>query len=492
MALDKYPMTKHFFDVTWSALGGDPKWVEQIEMEGEGILESSFYTSDFGSGVYAALAAAVSEVVALSGAPAPFVRMDRLVSSAQSMCDAQPVGGWRLPTAVGGEALWDWYPTSDDRWLEVHVPYPYQAKKMLMALGADWSKEGVAEIVRQAPADELEEAILRAGGTAAASRTMEEWAVHEHGKRVLAEPFMDVVETTTWKDDGWRPTPGRPLAGLHVLDCTRVVAGPEASRFLAGLGAEVLRIDPPVWEETGGAYEAGDLLAGKRCTRLDLQTTEGHDTFLRLLSEADVFIHGYRQDVLDGLGLGEEVRDVTRPGLVEACEDAYGWTGPWQGRRGFDCLVLTSSGLSVAEGEWAGLDHPRGMGTVILDHTVGYAMATAILRGLTRRLTTGMGSRSRAALARSAAELARAGRNFEPEEPYLPGRGARGYKHGFATESRVCSTPNGPARRTLPPFEIDNTPLFWDRSGELLGSAAPRWASVHGGTRGFEWWSELG
>ena len=149
----------------------------------------------------------------------------------------------------------------------------------------------------------------------------------------------------------WRPTADRPLAGLKVLDLTRVLAGPVATRFLAGYGADVLRIDPPDWSEP--AIEP-EVTLGKRCAQLDLRQAADRARFERLLGEADLFVHGYRPDALDALGLSETARRALNPGLIDVRLDAYGWTGPWRNRRGFDSLVQMSTGIAAAGMAWRG------------------------------------------------------------------------------------------------------------------------------------------
>src|SRR5690606_14976535 len=135
------------------------------------------------------------------------------------------------------------------------------------------------------------------------------------------------------------------LAGIRVLDLTRILSGPIATRFLAGYGADVLRIDPIDWDEPA---VAPDVTLGKRRARLDLRSPEGKATFEHLLQQADVLVHGYRSDALEKLGLGETRRRELNPGLVDVCLDAYGWTGDWRARRGFDSLVQMSSGIAHA------------------------------------------------------------------------------------------------------------------------------------------------
>ena len=124
----------------------------------------------------------------------------------------------------------------------------------------------------------------------------------------------------------WVPAPTRPLAGLRVLDLTRVLAGPVATRLLAGLGADVLRIDPPDWDEPG---VVPDMTIGKRLARLDARDPADLARLRTLLAGADVLVHGYRSDALDRLGLPDAVRRELRPGLVDVSLDAYGHTGPW-------------------------------------------------------------------------------------------------------------------------------------------------------------------
>ena len=126
--------------------------------------------------------------------------------------------------------------------------------------------------------------------------------------------------------DAGRVDPARPLAGVRVLDLTRVLAGPVATRLLAGWGAEVLRIDPPGWDEPGDRPR-GDPREAVRPPRPDGRRSPV-ERFLELLAGADVLVHGYRPGALDGLGLGPDVRDAARPGLVDVSLDAYGWTGP--------------------------------------------------------------------------------------------------------------------------------------------------------------------
>src|SRR5690606_8600042 len=112
------------------------------------------------------------------------------------------------------------------------------------------------------------------------------------GAAVAREPLVAVERTDPdTGSTGWRPEPERPLAGLRVLDLTRVLAGPAATRMLASLGADVLRIDPPGWDEPG---VVPDMTIGKRTATLDAQDPDGFRRLVALLEDADVIVHGYR------------------------------------------------------------------------------------------------------------------------------------------------------------------------------------------------------
>jgi crotonobetainyl-CoA:carnitine CoA-transferase CaiB-like acyl-CoA transferase len=88
------------------------------------------------------------------------------------------------------------------------------------------------------------------------------------------------------------------------------------------------------------------MTLGKLPTRIDARTPEGRERLGDLLAGADVLVHGYRRGALDSIGLGDAARQALRPGLVEVALTAYGWSGPWTGRRGFDSLVQMSSGIA--------------------------------------------------------------------------------------------------------------------------------------------------
>jgi hypothetical protein len=222
-------------------------------------------------------------------------------------------------------------------------------------------------------------------------RSRDEWLAHPHGSATAATPPIEVISSLE-RGDGRTLSPSvRPLTGVKVLDLTRVIAGPFATRFLAAWGADVLRVDPPGFEEVPAIIP--EATAGKRCAALDLTTANGRARFLDLVGEADVMVHGYRPGALAALGLDDALRE-TSPELIISQHDAYGWTGPWAHRRGFDSLVQMSCGIASARGG----DQPRPLPAQALDHATGMHIAAAVCRALTTRSQTGTSSDIRCSL----------------------------------------------------------------------------------------------
>jgi hypothetical protein len=442
----------------WQALDGPAGALDQLHVTGTGALPSAFAVSDLAAGSVGAAALALAEIAGLAG----LVTVDRRRAAFWFAQSLQPEG-WRVPDPW--DPLAGDYETRDG-WIRLHTNAPHHRESAERVLGPHVDRAGMARAVSGWAKAELEEAIVAEGGCAAEMRGLADWAAHPQGRAVAAEPLIHVGPGCGRSRSGWAPRPGRPLAGLRVLDLTRVLAGPVATRFLAGFGADVLRIDPPTWNEPPLEPE---VTLGKTCARLDLRREADRATFERLLAGADVLVHGYRPGALDGLSYGTEVRRTLAPGLVEVCLDAYGWTGPWAGRRGFDSLVQMSTGIAQAGRDWRGAAKPVPLPVQALDHATGYMMAAAVLRLLARRLAEGAGGGARLSLARTAALLIEAG----PAEPetLCPAESLEDLA------SEIEATSWGRGRRLRPPVEIAGIPMRWARAARRLGDDAPEWAA---------------
>ncbi|TGD98620.1 CoA transferase [Methylobacterium nonmethylotrophicum] len=435
-----------------------------VTQTGTGALPSIFPVSDLAAASVAAAGLALAELVEARFGKRPGVAVDRRLAG-QWFARSLAPQGWEPPPPwdpVAGD-----YPAADG-WIRLHTNAPHHRDAALRVLGAAPERAAVAAAVAHWRADELEGAVVAAGGCAATMRSSDSWAAHPQGAAVGREPLVawepGPDDRAAGPDGLAAARPERPLAGLRVLDLTRVLAGPVATRFLAGYGAAVLRLDPPGWDEPGVVPE---MTLGKACARLDLKDPAGRARVEDLLAGADVLVHGYRSDALARLGLDAGARARLRPGLIDVSLDAYGWTGPWRERRGFDSLVQMSSGIAEAGMRRAGADRPVPLPVQALDHATGYLMAAAVLHGLTRRLATGRGLAARASLARTAALLISA----PPAAPEpAPAALARA---DFADAPE--STAWGPALRLRPPLTVDGAPMHWDRPAGPLGAAEPSW-----------------
>ena len=247
-----------------------------------------------------------------------------------------------------------------------------------------------------------------------------------------------------------------------MLDLTRVLAGPVATRFLVLLGADVLRVDPPGWDES----IIPEVTLGKRTTRLDLTQSTDRACFTELLATADILVHGYRSGALERLGVGEHERQQIRPGLIDISLNSYGWTGPQSDRRGFDSLVQMSTGIAYTGMVDSGAEYPVPLPVQALDHATGSLSAAATPHSLTHQRDTVMTLSARLSLTRIAHLLSRYhGQGAHDPFPAI---------HDGDFEPKVEPTSWGPAKRLRQPLHIDAVHLRASPARDL-GLDQPHW-----------------
>jgi hypothetical protein len=317
---------------------------------------------------------------------------------------------------------------------------------------------------------DLGAAVIAAGACGAMARTRDEWAAHEQGRALAQLPLFSITKTGDSPPEPAGSGDTRPLAGLQVLDVTRVLAGPTCARTLAEHGARVLRVgtsavpdNPQMMRDTGH---------GKRSCDLDLTSADGAAALRRLVAGADVFSQGYRPGALDALGFSPAELARLRPGIITVSLSAYGPAGPWRGRRGFDSVVQSASGIAW---ELAGTDGvPRSLPANPLDYTTGYLAAFLVLVALGLRerdggsyhidLSLAQTGRYLTGLSRADAALAAA------REPDLP----RARLDELMITRR---TPFGSLRYFAPVAHMPGTPPRWDLPTVPLDSDRPDWST---------------
>ncbi|AWS48242.1 carnitine dehydratase [Streptosporangium sp. 'caverna'] len=351
-----------------------------------------------------------------------------------------------------------------DGWVRLHCNFDHHRDAVLAALGlpAGADRDAVAQACARRTAVEVEESVTAAEGCAAAMRSRAEWRGHPQA-RVIAE--SPLIELTRIDDTGpaWPGDEGpreRPLSGVRVLDLTRVLAGPVATRFLAAHGAQVLRVGAEHLPEVPGLVISTAF--GKRSCRLDLRTPAGAAALRDLVAGADVFVQSYRPGALEALGFGPRELAAIRPGIVCVDISAYGSRGPWAGRRGFDSLVQMACGIAH---EGGGGSRPHPLPAQVLDHATGYLAAFGAMAALFRRPVEGGSWRVRLSLARTAQWLDDFGR--------VDGAGTPDPDVSDLMEEMDGTF--GRLAYLRPPGTIDGASPYWSSPPPRQGEHPPAW-----------------
>ncbi|MBZ4653497.1 MAG: carnitine dehydratase [Peptococcaceae bacterium] len=189
-----------------------------------------------------------------------------------------------------------------------------------------------------------------------------------------------------------------PLAGVKVLDMTRVLAGPFATMMLADFGAEVIKIErPEVGDDSrefgpfvdGFSAYFASLNRGKQSLTLELKTPEGKAVFLDLVKKVDVLVENFRPGTMEKLGLGYEELKKVNPRLIYAASSGFGRTGPYAHKAAYDMIVQGMGGIMSITGEPG--RPPVRVGASIGDITAGLFTAYGIMTALYHREKTGLG-----------------------------------------------------------------------------------------------------
>ena len=354
-----------------------------------------------------------------------------------------------------------------DGWIRLHANYPHHAARLMEAVSAS-EPAHVDRALLGMTSLEAEHLITGNNGVAAAVRTREEWTDSPMFEAASEGPWISFdhlgPSTKATRRSSWVPSavPDRPLTGLKVLDLTRVIAGPVATRLLGALGADVLRIDPPHLPELTDAFI--DSGFDKRSAEADFRNPDDLTAVMGLLETADVVVMGYRDGGLDRFGLTPGALLLRRADLVVVTLSAWGHAGPWQGRRGFDSLVQAACGIADRYGHFDdGGWRPGALPVQALDHATGYGLAAAVFALLAQRLGTGRGGTARLSLARTAEELLLLS-TVSATDVDLP-----------EPEYHEVDSPYGRLRYVGPPITVDGVPVGYQEPPVTYGSSALRW-----------------
>ncbi|MDO9563708.1 MAG: CoA transferase [Bradyrhizobium sp.] len=450
----------------WTQAGGDIAALDDVTLSGEEPqLPSSFRVAAAAQAGVAAAGLAAAQIWQMRSGQGQRLAVD--MRHAVVECRSER---YLRVNGEGSPMMWDAiagiYKTRDARFVRLHTNFPHHCDAVCMVLNCRAERDDVQAALMQWDAEAFETAAYAAGGVVAMMRSREEWLAHPHA-RVLAEHPLVSIEKIG--DAAPRPWPGgeRPLAGLRVLDLSRVIAGPVAGRTLAAHGADVLLISGP--DLPFIPWLTIDTGRGKLTSLVDLKREQGRETMRGLLASADIFSQGYRPRALAALGFSPQDAAKINPGIVYVSLSAYGHAGPWAERRGFDSLVQTATGFNHAEGEAAGVEGPKELPAQILDHATGYLMAFGAMMAKARQAREGGSWHVRVSLARTGQWLWNLGRvvdGFSTED-----------LKGDAVKPLMEEIPSGfgSLRSVRHSAVLTKTPALWLRPAMPLGSHPPQW-----------------
>ncbi|KAF2634778.1 CoA-transferase family III [Massarina eburnea CBS 473.64] len=280
-----------------------------------------------------------------------------------------------------------------DGYIRMHDSFPNHRANALRVLdlkeGA--SRDEVAKKMLEWKAIDLETTAIREGAVIAALRSFEEWDAHPQSSAVADFPILLQKITDSKPQDPLIPQStqvDKCLRGIRVVEMSRVIAAPVAGKTLAAHGADVIWITSPTLPDLPDLDR--DLARGKRTVQLDIKTEQDKARLIELLRTADVFVQSYRPGSLSSQGLSTKDLAKANPNLIIASLSAYGPEGPWSGRRGFDSLVQTCSGINVADARRYGAgEAAHVLPCQAFDHGAGYLLATGIIAALCKRTTDG-------------------------------------------------------------------------------------------------------
>ena len=358
------------------------------------------------------------------------------------------------------------YLTRDGRWIYFQRLFPHHQARLVEVLQCPYEEDAITEAVARWDGEALEEAVIANGACAGLVRSREEWMAHEQAQAVASLPIIEVTRISSSKRE--QPADGaRPLSGVRVLDVTRVLAGPTCGRTLAEHGAEVLRVGTD--RVPDNEMMMMDTGHGKRSCVLDLTSGPDRQRLRSLIGASDIFVQGYRPGALARLGFSlQDVADL-RPGIIYVTLSAFSHQGPWQGRRGFDSVVQSVSGIADT---MAKEGRPRPIPANPLDYATGYLLAFGAMVALRRRALEGGSFLVRASLAQTGHWLSELSPldplNVSAQPPDLS---------GSRLDSLMTSadTPFGRLRFLAPAAQLSETPGRWDLPTRPIDHDSPEW-----------------
>ena len=419
--------------------------------------------------------AAVAEILRLRGGPRQDLSIDLAAAAASLVSFALlRLDGKAVPRPSENNPTVAFYRGRGGRWIHLHGGFPHLARGTLRLLNAEDNAESIADAVAKWDAFALEDALAHLGLCGAVARSEEEWRESPQGMTLTATPPI-VLRRIADAPRLELPADGDPLAGVRVLDLTRVLAGPTAGRTLASYGADVLAVRA----ERLPTVDVFDLDTGlgKRSTFLDLAKPADAERLRALAREAHVFVESYRPGALARLGFTPDALAHLAPGIVHVAVSCYGHGGPWAHRRGWEQLAQTATGVALEQGAFMaaragrkGEVRPQLIPAAACDYVTGYLAAAGAAAALLRRMREGGSWAVEVSLAATAMWLQSLGRVPADEVPESWSPLA-----GLDAVVTSCQTGRGRLDYLGPVMRMSESQPAWRRPPPVAGADEARW-----------------
>ncbi|MFT6292490.1 MAG: hypothetical protein ACJAR2_003107 [Ilumatobacter sp.] len=425
---------------------GEPAGADHIELSGPSYVAASAFDVD---GLLAATAVySIAAIDALErGTSTPrAIDLEHLLAfcTTHVEVDGEEVPAWDELSGV--------YETAGGRHIQVHCNFAHHAAGVVERLGCASDRAALASAIGERDAFELEAELISDGLIGAVVRSLAEWDSHPHALATRNLPLVSIEQVGEAA-----PVRASAMSGLRVLDCSRVLAGPSAGQLMANLGADVMRIGADHLASVPVCVMSTGF--GKRNAATDLRTPEGRAAMVELLAGADVWIDAYRPGAMAAYGFTPDRVAEIRPGIVVIQISAFDSVGPWAGRRGYDSIVQSTTGIRWAGGQHGG-NGLTGLPVQALDYATGFLAAGVAAQLVAHQREDGGSWCAQVSLLRTRNELLR-----------------RGGPHSFvgspvSVDPRfLCSMGSDFGRVTaVRPFAGE-----WAGAPMLLGSSSPEW-----------------
>src|SRR6266436_6033128 len=356
----------------WTLAGGDLSALDAVALTGEEPqLPSSFRVAAAAQASIVAAGLAAAQIWKLRSGQSQDVAVD--IRHAVVECRSERylrIDGKPPPPAW--DAIAGIYRTRDQRFVRLHTNFRHHRDAVCQVLNCKPERDDVQAALMQWDGEAFETAAYTSGGVVAMMRSHGEWSDLPHARALAELPLVSIEKIGEAAPKPW-PAGDRPLAGVRVLDLSRVIAGPVAGRTLAVHGADVLLISGP--DLPAIPWLTIDTGRGKLTSFVDLKREQGRDNLRDLLASADIFSQGYRPQALAALGFSPQDAARISPGIVYVSLSAYGHARPWAERRGFDSLVQTSTAANRGEPQAGCVEGRKELPAQMLDHATGYLKA---------------------------------------------------------------------------------------------------------------------